>query len=106
MTFNNHIRLQHLDDTTGLPAALANLIDTTHTLELKSNAYYEHATFESFTCWNLISPDAVVESAGSSTSDGDPDAPRSSRMRLCKHPSVATPLKIYKGESTKKFVLN
>ena len=105
MNFNNHIRLQHLDDTTGLPAALANIIDTTHTFELKSNAYYEHATFESFTCWNIISPDANMESGGSSTSGATSDAPRSSRKKLCKHPFVATPMKVYEQGTSKRFGL-
>nr|GEU92110.1 hypothetical protein [Tanacetum cinerariifolium] len=36
-------------DHAGLPLALANIIDTTHTLEMKSHTYYEHGVFESFT---------------------------------------------------------
>ncbi|GKB47652.1 nucleic acid-binding, OB-fold protein, partial [Tanacetum coccineum] len=90
---------EYLDDTSALPAALANIIGTTHTLELKSQPYYEHGTFESFTCWNLIPPEIVVESASSSTIDIVPDTSRSSGKRLCKQPSVATPLKPCEGKT-------
>ncbi|GKB72406.1 nucleic acid-binding, OB-fold protein [Tanacetum coccineum] len=37
-------------DDVGLPRALANIIGTTQMLEIKSHTYYEHGTFESFTC--------------------------------------------------------
>ncbi|KAL6500995.1 hypothetical protein OROHE_025192 [Orobanche hederae] len=37
-------------DYPNLPKTIANLIGTTHVLELKSNSYYEHGTYESFTC--------------------------------------------------------
>ncbi|GKC55193.1 ATP-dependent DNA helicase PIF1-like protein [Tanacetum coccineum] len=37
------------EEETGLPPALANIMGTVHTLELKSNSYYEHANYESFT---------------------------------------------------------
>nr|GEU34212.1 nucleic acid-binding, OB-fold protein [Tanacetum cinerariifolium] len=81
----------YLYDTSGLPAALENIIGTTHTLELKSHTYYEYGTFESYTCWNLISPEVVMESAVSSTIDVVRDTPGSSKKRLCKQPAVATP---------------
>nr|GFA10251.1 hypothetical protein [Tanacetum cinerariifolium] len=47
-------------DHAGLPLALANIIGTTHTLEMKSHTYYEHGTFESFTC-RRIAPEEVVD---------------------------------------------
>nr|GEV58190.1 hypothetical protein [Tanacetum cinerariifolium] len=84
---------ESLDDNSNLPVALTNIIGTINTLELKSHAYYEHGTFKSFTCWKLISPEAAVESAGSSTIDAVPDVPSSSGKRLCKQPFVSTPLK-------------
>nr|GFC75341.1 hypothetical protein [Tanacetum cinerariifolium] len=40
-------------DHAGLPLALVKIIGTTHTLEMKSHTYYEHGTFESFTCWRI-----------------------------------------------------
>nr|GEX85040.1 hypothetical protein [Tanacetum cinerariifolium] len=39
----------------GLPTALSNIVGTTHTLELKAHTYYEHATYESFRCWKIVS---------------------------------------------------
>ncbi|GKB03797.1 hypothetical protein Tco_0831940 [Tanacetum coccineum] len=90
---------EYLDDTLALPAPLENIIGATHTLEFKSHTYYEHGTFESFTCWNLISPEAVVESAGSSTIDVVPDTPRSSGKGLHKKPSMATLLKPCDGKT-------
>ncbi|GJZ09460.1 zinc finger, CCHC-type containing protein [Tanacetum coccineum] len=48
---------------------------------------------------NLIPPEAVVESAGSSTIDAVPDALRSLGKRLCKQPSVSTPLKPCEGKT-------
>nr|GFA26865.1 hypothetical protein [Tanacetum cinerariifolium] len=47
---------EYLYDTSGLLDTLANIIGTTHTLEMESYTYYEHETFKSFTCWNLIPP--------------------------------------------------
>ncbi|GJR76763.1 ATP-dependent DNA helicase PIF1-like protein [Tanacetum coccineum] len=38
-----------------LPNALANIVGTTHNLELKAHTYYEHDTYESFTCWKIVS---------------------------------------------------
>ncbi|GJT39241.1 zinc finger BED domain-containing protein RICESLEEPER 2-like protein [Tanacetum coccineum] len=90
---------EYLDDTSGLPAALANIIGTTHTLELKSHTYYEHGTFKSFTCWNLIPLEVVVDSAGSSTIDVVRDTPGSFGKRLCKQSAVATPLKACEGKT-------
>ncbi|GKB84241.1 hypothetical protein Tco_0956513, partial [Tanacetum coccineum] len=71
-----------LDETSDFLAALTNIIGSTHTLELKSHTYYEHGTFESFTCWKLHSIEAAVKSAGSSTIDAVPDVSCSSGKRL------------------------
>ncbi|GKD79700.1 nucleic acid-binding, OB-fold protein [Tanacetum coccineum] len=84
---------ESLDETSDFLAALTNIIGSTHTLELKSHTYYEHGTFESFTCWKLHSIEAAVKSAGSSIIDATTNARRSSRKRLCMHPFVLTPLK-------------
>ncbi|GJV14242.1 zinc finger, CCHC-type containing protein [Tanacetum coccineum] len=43
--------------------------------------------------------EASVESAGSSTTDAVPDVPSSPGKRLCKHPSMLTPLKPSKGKN-------
>ncbi|GKA39605.1 reverse transcriptase domain-containing protein [Tanacetum coccineum] len=52
---------------TGLPSALANIVGTVHTLELKSNSYYEHANYESFTYWSVVLDEALDESRSSRT---------------------------------------
>nr|GFA72698.1 hypothetical protein [Tanacetum cinerariifolium] len=64
------LRLQDEEDHLGLPPALARIVGTSDTLELKPHTYYEHGTYESFTCWK---------------------AP--ALKRLNKFPSVATPSK-------------
>nr|GEV64606.1 hypothetical protein [Tanacetum cinerariifolium] len=55
------------EDETGLPPALANIMGTLHTLNLKSNSYYEHANYESFTCWRVVLEEALDESGSSRT---------------------------------------
>ncbi|GJZ68071.1 DNA helicase PIF1, ATP-dependent [Tanacetum coccineum] len=50
---------QDEDEHSGLPAALANIVGTIQTLELKSHTYYEHQNYESFTCWRIVADDAV-----------------------------------------------
>ncbi|GJY62119.1 hypothetical protein Tco_0462776 [Tanacetum coccineum] len=55
------------EEETGLPPALANIVGTIHTLELKSNLYYEHANYESFTCWTIVLEEALDESGSSGT---------------------------------------
>nr|GEV59156.1 hypothetical protein [Tanacetum cinerariifolium] len=64
---NDEFRLQYLDDTSGLPATLANIIEV------------------------------VVDSASSSTIDVVRETPGPSRKRLCKQAAVATPLKATEG---------
>ncbi|GJY71226.1 hypothetical protein Tco_0474929 [Tanacetum coccineum] len=54
----------------------------------------------------LISREAAVESTGSSTTDAVPDVPSSSGKRLCKHPSMLTPLKPSKGKNRIRLALN
>ncbi|GKE13926.1 hypothetical protein Tco_1421503, partial [Tanacetum coccineum] len=41
------------DAHSALPHALSNIVGTSHTLELKAHTYYEHDTYESFTCWRI-----------------------------------------------------
>nr|GEW89864.1 hypothetical protein [Tanacetum cinerariifolium] len=58
-------RLLSCEEETGLPPALANIVGTLHTLELKSNSYCEHANYESFTCWRVVLEEALDESGSS-----------------------------------------
>nr|GEZ53176.1 hypothetical protein [Tanacetum cinerariifolium] len=75
-------------DHAGLPLTLANIIGTTHTLEMKSHTYYEHGTFESFTCWR-IAPEEVVD-IDSESSNMNTSA---EVKRLASKPFVTTPSK-------------
>ncbi|GKA46256.1 ATP-dependent DNA helicase PIF1-like protein [Tanacetum coccineum] len=49
----------------GLPPTLANIMGTSHTLELKSRMYFEHGNYESFTCWKVVEEEDVVETSSS-----------------------------------------
>ncbi|GJW20637.1 replication protein A 70 kDa DNA-binding subunit C-like protein [Tanacetum coccineum] len=91
------------DDQSNLPPALANLIGTTHTLEIKSHTYYEFGTFESFTCWTIVLTEGVAESASSSTLDavGATESPK--LKSLTRDPSVPTPSKPSEERPTKRI---
>ncbi|KAL6553723.1 hypothetical protein OROMI_019396 [Orobanche minor] len=82
-----------VDDQSALPQALTNIIETSHTLELKSHTYYEHGDFESFTCWYICAPESVDESAGSSIVSAGADVGKPKLKRLSKSASVSTPSK-------------
>ncbi|GJR79699.1 ATP-dependent DNA helicase PIF1-like protein [Tanacetum coccineum] len=58
------------DDHSPLPQALANIVGTNHTLEFKSHTYYEHNTYESFTCWRIVTAEGMGENGGSSMAGG------------------------------------
>ncbi|GJY10516.1 ATP-dependent DNA helicase PIF1-like protein [Tanacetum coccineum] len=66
--------------------------------------YYEHDTFESFTCWRIVPEEAVEESVGSSNIDEKVPAKRKRMKSLAMHPSVSTPSK--PAEDKKKKWLN
>nr|GEV62861.1 hypothetical protein [Tanacetum cinerariifolium] len=63
---SNAVRLQNEEETT-LPPTLANIVGTLHTLELKSNSYYEHKNYRSFTYWRVVLEEALDESGSSGT---------------------------------------
>nr|GEX94485.1 hypothetical protein [Tanacetum cinerariifolium] len=88
-------------DHAGLPLSLANIIGTTHTLEMKSQTYYEHGTFESFMCWR-IAPEEVVDVDSESSNMNTPAEVNITKVkRLATKPSVAIPSKPTK-ESEKR----
>ncbi|GKF30305.1 hypothetical protein Tco_0100103 [Tanacetum coccineum] len=64
---------------------------TSHTLELKACTYYEYETYESFTCWRIVSAEGVDESVASSAVDAVPTAQTPVVKRLIKQSSVTTP---------------
>nr|GEU78705.1 protein NDR1-like [Tanacetum cinerariifolium] len=92
-------------DDESLPAAIANVIGTTHVLEIKSHTYYEYGNFENFTCWKTNLTEGVKESIGSSTLDADADTQTPKLKRLIQHPSVPTPLKPSKEGKKDKWTL-
>ncbi|GJY32873.1 ATP-dependent DNA helicase PIF1-like protein [Tanacetum coccineum] len=59
---------QDEEDHSGLPTALANIMGTTHTLELKSHTYFEHGNYESFTCWNIVTAEDEEGGEGGASS--------------------------------------
>nr|GEX85623.1 ATP-dependent DNA helicase PIF1-like [Tanacetum cinerariifolium] len=75
-------RVQDEDAHSALPNALSNIVGTTHTLELKAHSYYEHDTYESFTCWKIISAEEVGESRGSSTVEPSPKETQSEQSMV------------------------
>ncbi|GJV20166.1 reverse transcriptase domain-containing protein [Tanacetum coccineum] len=81
------------EEETGLPPTLANIMGMVHTLELKSNSYYEHANYESFTCWSVILEEALDESGSSRTLAAAGGPKTGVFMPLTTTPSVTTPLK-------------
>ncbi|GJS23494.1 nucleic acid-binding, OB-fold protein [Tanacetum coccineum] len=90
------------DDQSNLPPALANLIGTTHTLEIKSHTYYEYGTFESFTCWTIVPIEGVVESASTSTLDAEAATKSPKLKSLKRDPFVPTPSKPSEERPTKR----
>nr|GEW86782.1 RNA-directed DNA polymerase, eukaryota [Tanacetum cinerariifolium] len=80
-------------DHAGLPLALANIIGTTHTLEMKSHTYYEHGTFDSFTCWRIAPEEVVDVDSDSSNINTSADVNITKVKRLPTNPSVETPSK-------------
>ncbi|GJX80267.1 hypothetical protein Tco_0328416 [Tanacetum coccineum] len=74
-------------------------------MELKSHTYYEHVTFESFTCWEIILEESVEESAGSSTVDTRADVQTPRLKRLARQPSVSTPSKPTEDKKNKRVDL-
>ncbi|GJV03127.1 ATP-dependent DNA helicase PIF1-like protein [Tanacetum coccineum] len=81
------------EEETGLPPALANIMGTVHTLELKSNLYYKHANYESFTCLSVILKEALNESGSSGTLAAAGGPKTSMFVPLTTTSSVTTPSK-------------
>nr|GEX49460.1 hypothetical protein [Tanacetum cinerariifolium] len=57
------------EDHLNLSPALSNLIGTAHVMEIKSHTYYEYWTFESFTCWQILTSEGIDDIVGSSNLD-------------------------------------
>ncbi|GJZ04023.1 replication protein A 70 kDa DNA-binding subunit C-like protein [Tanacetum coccineum] len=85
-----------------LPQALANIVGTSHTLEFKSHTYYEHNTYESFTCWRNVTAEEMGESEGSSMAAGSHAYESPKLKHLLRRPSVTTPSKVNEGKKHKR----
>nr|GEU94449.1 hypothetical protein [Tanacetum cinerariifolium] len=81
------------EDETAFPSALVNIMGAVHTLELKSNLYYEHANSESFTCWIVVLEDVLDESGSSGTLVASGSLKTDVFMPLTITSSVTTPSK-------------
>nr|GEV60056.1 hypothetical protein [Tanacetum cinerariifolium] len=81
-------------DHAGLPLTLANIISTTHTLEMKSHTYYKHATFESFTYWRIAPEEVVDVDSESSNMNTYAEVNITKVKRLATKPSIATSSKL------------
>ncbi|GKA25889.1 ATP-dependent DNA helicase PIF1-like protein [Tanacetum coccineum] len=92
---------QQVDLHSPLPQALANIVGTSHTLEFKSHTYYEHNTYESFTCWRIVTAEAMGESGGSSMAAGSHAYESPKLKHLLRRPSVTTPSKVNEGKKHK-----
>ncbi|GJW33899.1 hypothetical protein Tco_0053931 [Tanacetum coccineum] len=90
-------------DHAGFPLALANIIGTTHTLEMKSHTYYEHGTFESFTCWRIALEEVVDVDSESSNMNTSAEVNITKVKRLATKPFVATPSKPTEERGKKGF---
>ncbi|KAL6554207.1 hypothetical protein OROMI_019880 [Orobanche minor] len=97
--------LESSDNHSSLPPAIANIIGTTHVLELKSHTYYEYGSYESFTCWKINLAHEVEESAYSSTVGAAPAIQAPSLKILSKNQSVSTPSKPTEGKKNKRVVV-
>ncbi|GJR09502.1 ATP-dependent DNA helicase PIF1 [Tanacetum coccineum] len=84
---------QDEDENTGLPAALANIVGTSQTLELKSHTYYEHQNYESFTCWRIVTADVVEGGSNSDMVAAKADSKAPGVGSLNKSPLLSTPSK-------------
>ena len=106
--FCTNLQVQGTDGYTKLPGAILDLIGTYHTFELKSHTYFEHGTYESFTCWKINSPPPAGEITSSSglepdTGSSSPLMKKLSKKSLSKNPNVSTPLKPVEGKNKKRY---
>ncbi|GJS05280.1 outer membrane protein porin [Tanacetum coccineum] len=97
--FNETASSLHGDHHSPLPQALANIVGTSHTLDFKSHTYYEYNTYESFTCWRIVTAEGMDESGGSNMAGGSRASKTPKFKRLLRHPSVTTPSKGETAES-------
>nr|GEV52693.1 hypothetical protein [Tanacetum cinerariifolium] len=102
-----YLHLQDEEHHSGFPTALANIVGTTHTLELKSHTYFEHGNYKSFTCRNIVkTEDGEGGEGGASfgTVAVNEAFKVSMPKRVSKTPSIATPSKPSEGKKRREGV--
>nr|GEU66377.1 helicase [Tanacetum cinerariifolium] len=73
--------------------------------EDQAHSYYEHDTYESFTCWKIVFAEEVGESKGSGTVEPPPKGQAPLVIRSSNQPSVATPSKPTEEKKHKRVEL-
>lgn len=92
-----------------LPSAIYALIGTSHIFELKSHTYFEHGTYESFTCWKITQPygaltcSSILQAETASSGSASPLMKKLSKKSLSKDPTLSTPLKSVEGKKKKRY---
>ncbi|GKB37407.1 reverse transcriptase domain-containing protein [Tanacetum coccineum] len=82
---------QDEEEHSGLPPTLANIMGTSHTLELKPHTYYELGNYESFAYSKVVIDEVVKGSASSDVVAAKAGSKAPVLKRLSKSLSVATP---------------
>ncbi|GKD40339.1 hypothetical protein Tco_1260546 [Tanacetum coccineum] len=71
-------------------------------MEIKTHTYYEHGTFESFTCWRIAAEEVVEEDVGSSNINTSAEVNIKEFQKMATKTSVVTSSKPTE-ERGKKF---
>ena len=97
------------DGAFNLPRAISALIGTSHILELRSNTYFEHGPYESFTCWKIHetcgapASSSIPEIETGSSRPASPLMKKLANKSLSNDPSVPTPMKLIEGKKKKRY---
>ncbi|GJT46020.1 helicase [Tanacetum coccineum] len=62
----------------------------------------QYNTYESFTCWRIVTAEGMDESGGSSIAGGSRPSETPEFKRLLRHPSVTTPSKVNEAKKQKR----
>ena len=101
-----------VDGGLNLPRPITALIGTSHIFELKSHTYYEHGTYESFTCWKItqaygaLTCSSTPQTETASSGSASPLMKKLSKKRLSNDPTVSTPLKSVEEKKKKWYDTN
>lgn len=68
-----------------------------------AHTFFEHGTYESFTCWHICEPVPAAETASTSTISVIADAGKPALKILTKDPTLCTPSKISEDKRKQSF---